>query len=130
MGHILGLFANLSDHKRATKPIRFNSGDSSVQLEAQLPVFLIGLARIKWYEIKLHEACEKLDDALRFCEKHPTFSDGNSYFGIIYLFLSVKCVSVSTQLGLATFPNRNSTVTRSCDLTDNMRPLSWSGITS
>jgi tetratricopeptide (TPR) repeat protein len=50
---------------------------------------MIGLARVGWYEARWSETCQALENALVLTEKYRTFSKGNYYKGVIYLFLSV-----------------------------------------
>jgi tetratricopeptide (TPR) repeat protein len=50
---------------------------------------VIGLARVSWYRARWPEAGQILENALALAENYKTFSKGNYYIGIIYLFLSV-----------------------------------------
>jgi hypothetical protein len=50
---------------------------------------VIGLARVEWCDERWSEACQTLEAAIILTKKYKTFSPGNYYKGIIYLFLSV-----------------------------------------
>jgi len=50
---------------------------------------MIGLARVGWYEAGWSETRQILEKALALTKEYRTFSDGNFYIGVIYLFLSV-----------------------------------------
>jgi hypothetical protein len=50
---------------------------------------MIGLARVGWYEAGWSETRQSLEKALALTKKYRTFSEGNFYIGVIYLFLSV-----------------------------------------
>jgi tetratricopeptide (TPR) repeat protein len=50
---------------------------------------MISLARVDWYRVRYSEARQTLENALVLTEKYKTFSKGNYYIGVIYLFLSI-----------------------------------------
>ena len=50
---------------------------------------MIGLARVGWCQARCSEAYQTLEKALVLIENYRTFSEGNFYKGVIYLFLSV-----------------------------------------
>ncbi|KAH6670180.1 hypothetical protein B0J14DRAFT_114015 [Halenospora varia] len=50
---------------------------------------MIGLARVSRYQARWSDACQTLENALGLTERYTTFSKGNYYIGVIYLFLSV-----------------------------------------
>jgi len=50
---------------------------------------MISLARVSWSQARLSEAHQTLEKALVLTETYRTFSKGNFYKGVIYLFLSL-----------------------------------------
>ncbi|RDL31542.1 Uncharacterized protein BP5553_09751 [Venustampulla echinocandica] len=50
---------------------------------------MIGLARVNWYQTLWSKARQTLDEAMALTENYRTFSKGNYYKGVIYLFLSL-----------------------------------------
>jgi tetratricopeptide (TPR) repeat protein len=50
---------------------------------------MIGLARVGWSQARCPEARQILEKALVLTENYGTFSKGNFYKGVIYLFLSL-----------------------------------------
>jgi len=50
---------------------------------------MIGLARVSWQQARWSEARQTLESALGLTGKYRTFSKGNYYIEVIYLFLSV-----------------------------------------
>lgn len=57
----------------------------------------IGQARIRWYTAQYSEAHDSLEGALALTAKYGTFSKGNFYIGVIYLFLSVVKVELQRE---------------------------------